>query len=353
MTSSTHDSVREYYGKVLAKSNDLKTNACTTSGRPPKFITEVISLIHEEIESKYYGCGLVIPAVLEGMKILDLGCGSGRDCFILSKLVGQNGYVVGVDMTKEQIEVAKKYVEYQTNKFGYTKPNIEFHEGFIERLHELGFKDNTFDIVISNCVINLSPDKESVLKEAHRVLKSGGELYFSDVYSNRRVPRHLVENSVLYGECLSGALYWNDFINLAKKSGFKDPRLVEDSSITISNPKIEELIGHINFYSASYRLFKIENLEPACEDYGQAVIYRGGIPTCPNSFVLDAHHVIQTGKVFPVCGNTFSMLKETRFAPFFEFIGNQNTHYGIFEGCGTSVPFNTKQTKTESKSSCC
>jgi arsenite methyltransferase len=106
-------------------------------------------------------------------------------------------------------------------------------------------------------VINLSPDKDAVLREAFRVLKPGGELYFSDVYSDRRVPKDLVENSVLYGECLSGALYWNDFLNIAKRCGFTDPRVVEDSRITISNKQIENLIGHINFYSATYRLFKI------------------------------------------------------------------------------------------------
>lgn len=214
----------------------------------------------------------------------------------------------------------------------------------------------------------MSPDKEAVLKEAYRVLKIGGELYFSDVYSDRRVPRSLVEDPVLYGECLSGALYWNDFINLAKQTGFKDPRLVEDAPITISNKKIEDLIGHIKFFSATYRLFKIAELEPACEDYGQAVIYRGGIYTCPNTFVLDAHHTIETGKVwaccdlhinyqkkkvFPVCSNTYRMLKQSRFAPFFEFIGNEAIHYGIFQGCGIGLPFQNTRTQVSDRSSCC
>ena len=207
-------------------------------------------------------------------------------------------------------------------------------------------------------MINLSPDKDSVLKEAYRVLKPGGELYFSDVYSDRRIPRNLVENPILYGECLSGALYWNDFINLAKKSGFKDPRLVEDSRITIKNKSIEDLIGHINFYSATYRLFKIDDLEPACEDYGQAVIYNGKIPNCPKAFVLDCHHTIIKGKVFLVCGNTFNMLKKTRFAQFFEFIGDTSEHFGIFQDCGTDVPFSSKKSSDSDnsksvKSSCC
>jgi len=130
---------------------------------------------------------------------------------------------------------------------------------------------------------------------------------------------------------------------------------VEDARITISNNKIEELIGHINFYSATYRLFKIEELEPACEDYGQAVIYRGGIITPHKEFILDAHHAIQVGKIFLVCNNTYLMLKKSRFAPFFEFIGDQSIHFGIFQGCGTTMPFSSiKQTETSSnKSSCC
>jgi len=129
---------------------------------------------------------------------------------------------------------------------------------------------------------------------------------------------------------------------------------VEESRIEVRNKKIEELIGHINFYSATYRLFKIPELESSCEDYGQAVIYRGGISTCPNAFVLDARHMIPNGKVFPVCGNSYLMLKKTRFASFFEFIGDQTTHFGIFDGCG--IPFSSsKQTETaeSAKLSCC
>ena len=94
------------------------------------------------------------------------------------------------------------------------------------------------DVVVSNCVINLSPDKEAVLRQAHKCLKEGGELYFSDVYASRRVPQELKEDEVLWGECISGALYWNDFLNLARKCGFEDPRLVEDGKIKLGNKKV-------------------------------------------------------------------------------------------------------------------
>lgn len=333
------EEVKDYYGKTLQSSDDLKTDACCTLDQPPVYLKNVLSQIHDEVMMRYYGCGLVAPEQLKGLHILDLGSGSGRDAYALSALVGESGRIVGVDMTDEQLEVANRHLEFHRDAFGYKNGNVEFHKGYLEKLDELGFADNSFDIIVSNCVINLCEDKEAVLREALRVLKPGGELYFSDVYADRRVPGELVSDPILYGECLSGALYWNDFINLSKKVGFADPRLVEDRPLGIQSQEIESLIGHINFYSATYRLFKIPDLEPACEDYGQAVIYQGTIDQHPKAFQLDQHHRMQTGKVFPVCGNTWRMLHETRFKDHFQFIGNWDHHFGIFQGCGTSLPF--------------
>ena len=164
-------------------------------------------------------------------------------------------------------------------------------------------------------------------------------MYFSDVYADRRIPLKLQQDKVLYGECLSGAMYWNDFQNLSKQAGFLDPRIVEDRRLTIENPELEERVGNIKFYSVTYRLFKLKNLEPACEDYGQSVVYKGSIPNMSKAFFLDAHHFIETGKQFPVCGNTYDMLKQTRFSDHFEFFGDRSRHFGIFQGCGTDVPY--------------
>lgn len=335
-----HDAVQSYYGEVLQGSADLQTNACCTPGEMPAHLKATLSKIHDEVLTRYYGCGLIAPQALEGMRILDLGCGAGRDVYALSAMVGEAGAVVGVDMTPAQLEVARRHQDFHAEAFGHAKSNVEFHEGFIEKLDDLDLAPGSFDIIVSNCVLNLATDKPAVLRGAQRLLKPGGEMYFSDVYADRRIPAALAEDEVLYGECLSGALYWNDFLTMARAAGFGDPRQVEQRLLTVENLELEEKVAPIRFLSATYRLFNLDGLEPACEDYGQAVIYKGTVPEARHELVLDDHHVMQTGKVFPVCGNTWRMLAETRFAPHFEFIGDFSTHYGIFEGCGGDSPFN-------------
>lgn len=349
------ESVKEYYGKVLNSSDDLQTDACCTDTQLPGFIKCALSQVHDEVMSRYYGCGLVAPEQLQGCRILDLGCGSGRDCYVLSQLVGPEGFVVGVDMTDEQLQVAERHIAYHTDKNGYSAANVRFIKGYIEQLDQLGLEEGSFDIIVSNCVINLSPDKAAVLKGAYKLLKPGGELYFSDVYADRRVPLHFRDDPVLLGECLAGALYWNDFQNLARQVGFIDPRLVQDRPLGIDNSAIEQKLGHIQFFSATYRLFKLPELEPHCEDYGQAVIYKGSITHHPRGFKLDKHHWMETGKVFPVCGNTWRMLHDSRFRDHFDFIGNWDHHYGIFTGCGTEIPFDSDRQARDSESSggCC
>ncbi len=331
--------VKDYYGKVLKTAGDLKTSACCQAGDVPQQIKDVLGNVHEEVLAKYYGCGLVVPEMLKGARVLDLGCGAGRDVYALAQLTGPQGEVVGVDMTPEQLATARSHVAWHMSRFGHERPNVAFLEGYIETLDALDLEPASFDVVISNCVINLSVDKPAVFRGAYDLLKPGGELYFADVYSDRRLDPALKDDPVIYGECLGGALYWNDFLSIAREAGFRDPRLVTSRSLDITDPAIAEKLGAARFYSATYRLFKIDGLEPACEDYGQAVIYRGGIPEAPDVFLLDNHHRIEKGRVFPVCGNTWRILCESRFASCFDFIGDFSTHYGIFPGCGTTLPF--------------
>lgn len=348
-----HDIVQDYYGRQLTTSADLKTSACCDVSQMPAWLKPLLARIHPEVLSRYYGCGLVCPTQLEGCRVLDLGCGSGRDVYALSQLVGEHGEVVGVDMTEEQLEVAIRHQEYHRQAFGHERSNVRFLHGYIERLDELGLEAGSFDVIVSNCVINLSPDKDAVLNGVSRLLKPGGEFYFSDVYADRRVPAAVRNDPVLYGECLGGALYWNDFVSLARRTGFADPRLVEDRPLDVTDPTLAARVGNIRFFSATYRLFKLDALESACEDYGQAVVYRGTIPQQPECFILDKHHGIETGRVFPVCGNTWRMLQETRFAGHFDFIGNFDRHYGIFEGCGTAAPFGRSTADNSDDCACC
>lgn len=163
---------------IFIGTDDLQTNACCI----------------DDVMTRYYGCGLVTPELLNGCHVLDLGCGAGRDRYAIGQMVGENGFVTGVDMADEQLAVANQHSEYHREKFGYAKANTKFLKGYIEKLDELNIADNSIDVVVSNCVINLSPDKYAVLKEIFRMLKPSGEIYFSDVYAEKRVPANLVDD---------------------------------------------------------------------------------------------------------------------------------------------------------------
>jgi len=340
---------RDYYGQVLQSSADLKTDACCTIEAPPPAIREALANVHPEVKARYYGCGLIAPEAMSGMRVLDLGSGSGQDAYLLAQLAGESGSVVGVDTTPEQLAVARAHLDWHAETFGYR--NVEFVEGDIEQLDTLGLEPASFDIIVSNCVINLVADKAKIFRDAYALLKTGGEFYFSDVYADRRVPESLRADPVLHGECLSGALYWGDFDTLAKAGGFADPRLVTDRPLAIGDEDVAAKVAGIGFVSATYRLFKLAGLEPACEDYGQAVRYRGTIPGHERALILDKHHHIEAGRMFAVCGNSWRMLAETRLARHFEFFGDFDTHYGIFPGCADAVPY--EAVLPDDASGCC
>ncbi|XP_020646565.3 arsenite methyltransferase [Pogona vitticeps] len=304
--------VQDYYAKELKTREDLKTNACITLTKPlPTFIKEALQCVHEEVSAKFYGCGLVVPECVEDCLILDLGSGSGRDCYMLSKLIGENGHVTGIDITESQVEVAKKHIDYHMNKFGYQKPNVNFIRGAIEKLDEAGLKSESFDIVISNCVVNLSPDKRAVLREVYRVLKVGGEMYFTDVYASHDLPEVSRKHRVLWGECLGGALWWKDLYKIAQEVGFQPPRLVTASRITIGNKELESVVGECQFVSATFRLFKIPKdfSIQRCE-----VIYTGGITGHEKELEFDVNYKFKQGGVVDVDEDMAAILQKSRFS---------------------------------------
>lgn len=328
------DEIKAYYGRVLGSTRDLKTNACRCTETLPPSHREILAGIDAEILDRFYGCGSPIPPALEGCVVLDLGCGTGRDVYLASALVGPIGSVIGVDMTPEPLAVARRHQCAEADRLGFGESNVRFLQGYIEDLASLGIPDGSVDVVVSNCTLNLSPRKDQAFSEIFRVLKPGGELFFSDVFASRRLPQALQEDPLLRGECLGGAMYVEDFRRLMGNTGWSDYRIVSRSGIALGNSDIEAKVGPTTFWSMKIRAFKLESLEDICEDYGQVAVYLGTIPDHPNHFPLDDHHTFVTGKPMLVCGNTAAMVSETRLGRHFKVIGDRSTHFGAFN-CST------------------
>ena len=263
-------------------------------------------------------------------QFLDLGCGTGRDVFILSKLAGENGHVHGVDMTPEQIEVAIKYQEEQAQIFGFSKVNTSFHLGYIEDLKSLGIEDNSVDVVTSNCVINLSPFKELVFKEVYRVLKEGGELCFSDIFADRRLPEEVKNDPVMHGECMGGAMYFEDFRRLLEKCGFTTYYIVDKTPIQPNDFEIARKVGDIKFFSCTVRAFKCEELEDREENYGHSATYLGTMEENKRYFDFDENYRFVKNKPLGVSGNVAKILKTSRMKEHFLVEGTGEVHHGLF-----------------------
>uniref|UniRef100_A0A8C8C0S3 Arsenite methyltransferase n=1 Tax=Oncorhynchus tshawytscha TaxID=74940 RepID=A0A8C8C0S3_ONCTS len=261
---------QDYYGKTLKKTSDLKSNACLAPAQPiPAFVLKALKKIHPEVTPKWvHYCNIVLTIVSGGL--LDLGRGSGRDCYMLSQLVGEKGHVTGIDMTEDQVHNCVVTVSV-----------LGTHLFFF--------------------LVNFSPDKRKVLSD------DGGELYFSDVYSSRKLSDEIKNHKVLWGECLGGALWWGDQVQLAQEVGFSPPRLVTANVITVDNMELEAILGDYQFVSATYRLFKV----PKISNKASLVIYNGNMAGFGESLEFDAQY---TFKVDEVDGEVASILSHSRFA---------------------------------------
>ncbi|MFT4571178.1 MAG: arsenite methyltransferase [Hyphomicrobiaceae bacterium] len=122
--TNVRESVSQYYGQVLASSEDLQTNACCASGAPPQHLLPLLDNVHEEVSARFYGCGFPIPDALSGATVVDLGCGTGRDVYVIAQLVGETGHVHGIDMTPEQLQVGERTLAWHTERFGFARPNV-------------------------------------------------------------------------------------------------------------------------------------------------------------------------------------------------------------------------------------
>ncbi|MGI9533561.1 MAG: methyltransferase domain-containing protein, partial [Thermodesulfobacteriota bacterium] len=218
------------------------------------------------------------------------GGGGGIDCFIASKKVGPRGSVIGVDMTDNMLEVANESKKIVINNLGYE--NVQFRKGFLE---EIPSSNKSIDLVTSNCVINLSPNKKKVFSEILRVLKDNGRLVVSDIVSDKVTSEEIKINRQLWGECLAGALTENQFLSFLEQSGFYGIELLKKDHW--------KNIENINFYSVTVRAFKFEK-SPSCVFQGHKAIYNG-----PYKVIIDDEgHVFPRNQEVEVCTDTVSKL---------------------------------------------
>ena len=248
------ETVKAYYGETLTSSADLKSDACWEISAPAPHIAAALKNIHPEVSARYYGCGLVAPEDLEGKTVLDLGCGTGRDVFLLAQLAGPDGRVIGVDMTEEQLAVAREHEAWHARRFGFKQANTLFLNGYIEALEGLDIAPGSVDVVVSNCVINLSIDKPAVFTGVRRLLKDDGVMHFADVYAETPVPEALRTDPVLYGECLAGALSWEEFVAAAREAGFATPDLLDHRPLAVTDPELLKRLNGLRFVSATTTL---------------------------------------------------------------------------------------------------
>jgi len=185
------------------------------------------------------GCGnpVALAALKEGDTVLDLGSGGGVDVFLAAKRVGDKGKVIGVDITEEMIERA----ETSAKKYGYA--NVEFRMGEIENLP---VEDSSVDVVISNCVINLSINKERVFREAYRVLKPGGRIMISDLVIEGKLPEEVKKSLEAWARCVAGALEKNDYLEKIQKAGFRKIKVISESSYDFISEELKGRITSVN-----------------------------------------------------------------------------------------------------------
>ena len=226
--------VREGYAKIAQQNSSCcrPAKSCCENTNLAKDISRKIGYTEKELETVPeganlgLGCGnpVALASLREGETVLDLGSGAGLDCFLAADRVGKNGRVIGVDMTAEMIEKAKDYA--RKGDYG----NVEFRLGEIENIP---VADNSVDVVISNCVINLSPEKSRVFREAFRTLKPGGRLMVSDIVLLKELPDSLKNSVQAYIGCLSGAIIKDEYIGAIKEAGFQDVKIIDETSFPV------------------------------------------------------------------------------------------------------------------------
>jgi arsenite methyltransferase len=267
--------VRQHYSQVSAGRESCCGSSCSCTGTSSRVddFSKMIGYSDKELSSVPeganlgLGCGnpVAMASLKEGEVVLDLGSGAGFDCFLAAQKVGKSGKIIGVDMTPEMLEKARGNAE----KGGYE--NVEFRLGEIENLP---VADGTVDAIISNCVINLSPDKARVFQEAFRVLKPGGRLMVSDIVLTGKLPAALMDSAASYVHCIAGASMKDDYLDTMKRARFQDIEIVGELSIpadTVSDdPIIKSIVedsgvaqSDLALAARSIKSIKVHAVKPA------------------------------------------------------------------------------------------
>lgn len=268
--------VREKYGQI-AKTEQKKSDVSCCESKNDLEAFCCFSEGYDQLEGYApdadYGLGCGLPTkhtiINEGDTVLDLGAGAGNDCFVARRITGKKGYVIGVDMTPEMVFKARENAE----KLNYD--NVDFRLGEIEALP---VDANSVDVVVSNCVINLVPDKSKAFKETYRVLKPGGHFSISDIVINGDIPEALRNDLSAYAGCISGAIHANDYLQQIKDAGFENVSIRETKKHAIPN-SIMEKYPELNQYPDKQKPFSLESItvhaekqhvnsteaEPCCE----------------------------------------------------------------------------------------
>ncbi|MCX7829642.1 MAG: arsenite methyltransferase [Acidobacteria bacterium] len=227
MEENIRDEVRKRYGKIAKKASSCCPSSCCSP--PQEQLAYKIGYSKDDISqvpegaNLGLGCGspLTFSEIREGDVVVDLGSGAGFDVFLAAKKVGEKGFVYGIDMTDEMLEKSRENAEKGNFK------NVSFLKGLIE---EIPLPDEIADLIISNCVINLSPQKEKVFKESFRILKKGGSLAVSDIVLKKSLPEFVLENKDLYSSCISGAILKENYLQMIADAGFQEIKILSEKS---------------------------------------------------------------------------------------------------------------------------
>jgi radical SAM protein with 4Fe4S-binding SPASM domain len=283
--------VREFYGGAAEQPQEAL--CCPVRPDP-----EDLAHIPLEVVERFYGCGSPVAAAApqSGESLVDLGSGAGIECFIASRRVGSAGRVVGVDMTDQMLSVARESQPKVALALGYD--NVEFRQGFLERIP---VDDAGTDVVTSNCVINLSPDKPAVFREIWRVLTDHGRAVIADIVSDDEVPQAMRADGQLWGECISGALSEDALLATMERVGFY--------GVSVMKKSFWREVNGAKFYSVTVRGYKFAK-QPNCRYVGQYATYLG-----PMKSVLDEEgHTFPRGEAVEVCTDTAAKLKSAPYA---------------------------------------